>query len=114
GEKRPESYGKRRRHATYAAARKNRSRAGGEPSLERFESVDRRQARRARANPCGGRFAVLMRARERAGELSCAGKVERAHPRTVGTFEQPLPRSRSCRVAAQQYARRRSHPFFEG
>src|SRR6266487_5277412 len=94
---------------------KDRSGLAGEPSLERFERVDRRRARSARAHPCGGRsFAVLMRACQGASERSRAGEVERTHPWTIGTLEQPLPRGGGCRVTAQQDVRRWTRPFFEG
>src|SRR5206468_664493 len=94
---------------------KDRSGLDGEPSLERFERMDWRQARRARAHPRGGpSLAILMRTCQGARKRSRAGEVERTHPRTIGTLEQPLPRGRGCRVTAQQHVRRWTGPFFEG
>src|SRR6266851_6755380 len=84
--------------------------------LERGERMNRRQARRAAADPRSRRFLVrkrLVRLGKRARQTRLRRQIERLNGRPIPAFHRALPRRASGGVAAKQYRRRRRRASIE-
>src|ERR1700686_1404864 len=84
--------------------------------LERGERMNRRQARRATADPRSRRCMArkrLVRLGKRAWQILLDRQIERMNGRSISALHRTLPGGASDGVAAQQYRRRRRYATIE-